>query len=421
MSSAVRLALCFFPTTLLGLRAQTIEVTPVRVLIDEAATIRVRGCQPNERLTIRAELVDGADGRWVSQSEFIADAQGIIDISKEAPVAGSYKEVSGMGPVWSMRPLQSKEGRYIPPRNSAIQKIDFHLMRGATVVSAAHLEQAALADGIEQITLHDGSLRGLLFVPPGKGTHPGILVLGGSEGGIPNRRAAWFASHGYAALALAYFRFDDLPRELAGIPLEYFGQAFAWMARRPEIDPNRLAVSGTSRRGELALQLGSIYTGIKAVVAWIPANVRYPACCGLSSPGPAWTWKGKGLVSSRFGRGGRPLGALDSEIAVERTQGPILLISGGVDDVWNSSTMTNAIVSRLALGHFKYEVIRLNYPHAGHSAGNPEIFPSWQSWTRNPISGRDMEMGGTPAGNAESTLDVLPKVLEFLARNLSVR
>ena len=35
---------------------------------------------------------------------------------------------------------------------------------------------------------------------------------------MPARRAAWFASHGYAALALAYFRFDDLPRELARIP-----------------------------------------------------------------------------------------------------------------------------------------------------------------------------------------------------------
>lgn len=421
MPYAVHLALGFFPIALLSLRAQTIEVTPVRVLIDEAATIRVSGCKPDERITIRSELVDGADGRWASQSDFIADAQGMIDTSKEAPVAGSYKEVSGMGPVWSMKPLNSKEGRYVPPRDSGAQKIDLQLMRGATVVATAHLEQAGIADGIERVTLHEGSLRGVLFVPTGKGPHPGILVLGGSEGGIPARRAAWFASHGYVALALAYFRFDDLPHELADIPLEYFGQAFVWMARRPEIDPNRLAVAGTSRGGELALQLGSIYPGIKAVVAYVPANVRYPACCGIAAArAPAWTWKGNSLAFSRFGRDGRPVGALNAEIAVEHTQGPILLISGGEDGVWKSSAMTDAIAARLRREHFRYEVVRLNYPHAGHSAGRPEIVPSWQSWTRNPTSGRDTEMGGTQAGNAESTLDAPPKVLEFLAKSLSV-
>ena len=63
-----------------------------------------------------------------------------------------------------------------------------------------------------------------------------------------------------------------------------------------------------------------------------------------------------------------------------------------------------------------YEVVRLNYPHAGHSAGRPEIVPAWQTWIRNPTSGRDTEMGGTPAGNAESTLGAPPKILEFLAK-----
>lgn len=422
MITCGRLALYSFPIALPSARAQTIEVTPMRVLIDEAATIRVSGCNPNERLTIHSELVDGADGRWVSQSEFIADAQGMIDTSKQAPVAGSYKEVSGMGPVWSMKPQHSKEGRYVPPRNGNAQKMDFQLMRGTKVVSTAHLEQSAIADGIERATLHDGSLRGLLLVPQGKGPHPGILVLGGSEGGVPARRAAWFASHGYAALALAYFRFDDLPRELSAIPLEYFGQAFAWMARRPEIDPNRLAVSGTSRGGELALQLASIYTGIKAVVAYVPANVRYPACCGIAAAmEPAWTLKGNNPAFTRFDSGGRPVGALAAEIAIEHTQGPVLLISGGEDGVWKSAAMTDAIVGRLTREHFKYEVVRLNYPHAGHSAGRPEIVPAWQSWIRNPTSGRDTEMGGTPAGNAMSTLDAPPKVLEFLAKSLSVQ
>jgi dienelactone hydrolase len=413
----MRLAICF-PVALLSVAAQTIEVSPTRALVDEPANIRVSGCRPNEPITIRAELIDGADFRWVSQSEFIADTEGSVDTSKQPPVAGSYKEVSAMGPVWSMKPSGSKEGRYQPPRDFGVQTIEFQLMRGAAVVSTAHLEQAAIADGVRRVTLHDGPLRGLFFIPPGNGPHPGILVLGGSEGGMPARRAAWFASHGYAALALAYFRFEDLPRELAGIPLEYFGQAFVWMAARPEVDPRRLAVTGGSRGGELALQLGSIYSGIKAVVAFVPANVRYPACCGFTSVPYAWTWQGRGLSFYPVGRLARAQGGFSSEIAVEHTHGPILLISGGEDGIWNSSGMTESIITRLKREHFTYDVIRLNYPHAGHSAGRPEIVPSWQGWTRNPTSGRDTEMGGTPAGNAESSLDAAPKILDFLAKNL---
>jgi len=409
---------CLAGQTLSG---QTIEVTPARVLIDQPAVIRVTGAQPNERLTIEAELVDGADGRWDSRSDFVADADGNVDTSKQAPVGGSYKEVSAMGPVWSMKPVGLREGRYQPPREFGVQTIEFHLMRGKAVVSAAHREQSPIAEGVERIVVHDGSLRGLLFTPADKMRHPGILVLGGSEGGVPGRRAAWFASHGYVALALAYFRFDDMPKELAGIPLEYFGEALAWMTRRPEVDPRRIAVTGGSRGGELALQLGSMYPVIKAVVAYVPANVRYPACCGFTPVPYAWTWKENPLA---FGRPGRGLGRGGiqpdprAEIAVEHTQGPILVVSGGDDGVWDSTGMADAVVARLKREHFAHEVVHLHYAHAGHGAGHPEIIPAWQGWTRNPTSGRDVEMGGTPKGNAESSLDAAPKVLDFLARSL---
>jgi dienelactone hydrolase len=416
----MRLAVSFFSLALLSLNAQTIEVHPARALIDEPAAVRAGGCQPGEKVTIHGELIDGAGARWASEAEFIADAQGVVDTSKQAPVTGSYQEISALGLVWSMKPAGSGAGRYNPPRDLGAQTVEFRLIRNAAVVSTTHLEQIAVTDFVGQVSLHEGALRGLLFVPPGMGPHSAILVLGGSDGGIPARRAAWFASHGYATLALAYIRFDDLPRELAGIPLEYFSQALVWMARRPEIIPDHIAVSGTARGAEVALQLGSMYSAIKAVVAYVPPNVRFPACCG-GSTFPAWTWQGKGLGFSRIGRNGRPQSDLRSEIAVENTHGPILLISGSDDTVWNSSAMTELLVRRLQLGHFAYEIDRLNYPHAGHIAGRPEIIPGLQNWARNPFSNRDTEMGGTPSGNAQSSLDAAPKVLQFLARALSGR
>lgn len=416
----MRIVFCFAFVVWARLSAQTITVTPAQVLVDEPATIHVTGGHPGERLTLRAELVDGAGGRWISKSEFTADPEGNIDTSKQAPTAGSYKEISAMGPIWSMKPSGSNEGRYQPPRDFGMQTIELRLLRGGTVVSTAQLEQTPVADGVRRIPVHDSALRGILFAPPGNGPHPAILVLGGSEGGAPSRRAAWFASYGYAALALAYFRFDDLPRELRGIPLEYFGQALDWMAHRPEIDPSRIAVSGGSRGGELALQIGSMYPIIKAVVAYVPADVRYPACCGFRLFSAAWTWQGRDLTFARPGRG-RMAGAAQAIIPVENIRGPILLISGSDDHVWNSSEMSDSVVARLKHGHFPYEVVHLNYPHAGHGAGHPEIVPAWQGWVINPTSGRETEMGGTPKGNAESALDAAPKVLAFLKTSLPAR
>jgi dienelactone hydrolase len=389
-------------------------------MTDQPVSIRATGLQPNERVAIRAQLIDGADAQWTSQAGFVADAQGSVDTATQPAVAGSYREVSSMGLIWSMMPASRKTVRYRPPRDFGAQTIEFRLMRGNAQLAAASMEQIPAAAGVERVTLHDGALRGTLFLPPGKERHPAILVLGGSEGGLPGSRAAWLASHGFAALALAYFRYDDLPKELAGIPLEYFGQALNWMAHRPEIASGRIGVMGVSRGAELALQLGSMYPMIGAVVAYSPANVRYPACCGFTPAPYAWTWNGAGLAFRPI----RPIAALQgvamrSAIEVELTKGPILLISGDSDRVWDSSSMADSIVARLKQFRFAYTVEHLKYSHAGHGAGRPEIVPAWMGAATNPMSGREVEMGGTPKGNAESSADAIGKVIDFLQQSLA--
>ncbi|MGD0011248.1 MAG: acyl-CoA thioester hydrolase/BAAT C-terminal domain-containing protein [Terriglobia bacterium] len=210
-----------------------------------------------------------------------------------------------------------------------------------------------------------------------------------------------------------------MPPLLEGIPLEYFGSALAWMMQRPEISADRIAVVGTSRGAELALQLGSMFPQIKAVVAYVPANVRRAACCGNTRVPYAWTWQGQPLAF-QSGRDARrnPETAMHAAIAVERTHGPILLISGEDDGEWGSTGMANALVARLKQTHFPYPYEHLKYPHAGHRAGRPEIVPTWHGSVRNPTSGREENLGGRPQGDAQSSLDAIPKVLEFLRESL---
>jgi len=415
MKRTFLLAACIYLSGFLF--AQTLEVTPKRVLMDESPVIRATGLHPNEHVAIRADLVDGADHAWSSQAEFVADAQGTVNVSQQAPVKGSYKEVSAAGLIWSMMPTEKDVPAYRPPKDLGPQLIHFQLLRNGEPDAKADLEQLKLADGVQQVNVQ-GQLHGVLFLPATSGRHPGILVLGGSEGGVPRQRAAWLASHGFAALALAYFRYEDLPPRLEAIPLEYFGRAIGWLMQRPEVTPDQIAVVGGSRGGELALQLASMYSQIKAVVAYVPANVRYPACCGGNTVPWAWTYSGKPLAYSPAGPNVRPDIQMNASIEVEHTRGPIFLISGEDDGIWHSSLMVSAILVRLKMEHFQYPVQHVNYPRAGHSAGNPEIRPAWHGKITHPVSGREIDTGGSPSGDALSSIDAAPKVIEFLRQNL---
>jgi len=158
--------------------------------------------------SIRATLVEGAERHWSAQAEFLADAQGDVDVSRQAPVKGSYNEVSALGLVWSMKPEEKNVARYESPHDLSPQIIQFQLLEADKQVASAQFaqfEQLAVADGVREIKIQ-GELHGVLLVPGASRPHPGIIVVGGSEGGIPLQKAAWLASHGFAAYALPYFR-----------------------------------------------------------------------------------------------------------------------------------------------------------------------------------------------------------------------
>jgi dienelactone hydrolase len=414
--------------SLSGLRvasAQTLQVIPDHAMVDESVAVRAGGLRSGENIAIRGVLVDGAGKQWASEARFLADAQGAVDTSRQAPSEGSYKEVSSTGLIWSMKPTEKHTLAYTPPPDLAPQLIEFRLVQDGKEVATTQLEQLRLAKGVGQIKVQ-GQLHGVLFVPgTNNRRYPGVLVLGGWEGGVPLEEAAWLASHGFAAFALAYFRYENLPKALEGIPLEYFGNALMWMMKRPEILPDQIAVVGTTRGGELALQLGSMYTPIKAVVAYAAPNLRQPASAWYGTPISlpyAWTLGGQPLAYLRARLQWNPLTShgevYNAAIKVEDTGGPILLICGDDDEVWPTAMMADAIVGRLKGARFSQSVEVLKYPRAGHQAGRPEIVPSWQGALPHPVTGRRVIFGGTPKGNAESSLDAIPKVLDFLRTNL---
>lgn len=279
--------------------------------------------------------------------------------------------------------------------------------------------------GVTHIPVHENGLIGVLVVPDPDRSYPGILRLGGAEGGVSTGDADILASEGYAVLALAYFGAEGLPADLEEVPLEYFDKAIAWMKHSANIDSRRMGIVGVSRGSTLALLLPTLYPDFDAVVALAPTHVvwqssyldwsRYAEKSSLSLGGKPLPFVPYDFSNKSASEGCNESGACaamydyslgqrqrveESIIPVERISAPILLVSGEADTLWPASKMSNLIVKRLSDANFAYEVKHVALPNAGHCAMN------------------DCFGGGSPAGNQVAREEIRRVVMEFLDRNL---
>ena len=79
---------------------------------------------------------------------------------------------------------------------------------------------ADLEDKTDFRAVREQGLVGMLCTPQSDQRVPGILVFGGSGGGIPEYEVRLLGAHGFVAFGVQYFGADGLPSSLAHIPLE---------------------------------------------------------------------------------------------------------------------------------------------------------------------------------------------------------
>ena len=417
-----------------SLVAPGITFGPSPALSDEIIHIQLAGFAPNQRVTLRAAMRDDAGRRWRSWAAFAANETGAVDVATTTPLEGSYSGSEAMGWLWSMQPDpdDGTPATFARTTTSPL-RVTLSAEAGRLRVSTSHT-YLDMAPGVRREDARERGLVGRLFLPSGERPHPGVIVLGGSSGGAREPLAALLASHGYAALALAYFGAEGLPPRLANIPLEYFETALGWMAAQDAVEGERCALIGFSRGAELALLLGATFARVAAVVAYAPSNVLWG---GVGASGPAWTHHGEPLpvapdrvppeldaeLSAR-----EPLSAAawyrynledeaplaEATIPVERIAGPVLLISGEDDQMWPSSLMAERIMRRLAAHNFQWPFRHLSYPDAGHLIG-PPWRPTTVNIRRHPTEGVTFAYGGTPRGMAHADADSWNHVLALLA------
>lgn len=393
-------------------------------LMDVPLAVSVEGVQPGASVTLQARAVSGTGTTWTSSATFTADSRGRVDLAHARPLpSSSYSGADPMGLLWS---LAAQRGSTSPITVPTIAPDPERLTLTASSDGAATsttVTRLTMGPGVteRQITVADQGLFGRYFSPPaGAAPHAAVLVFGGSEGGLSQYvtlEASLLASHGYPALALAYFAEPGLSPALQNVPLDYFVKALNWLGQQPGVDPSHVAVMGASRGSEAALLLAAHFPQlVHAVVAYSPSSVVNP---GLSATGrgggPAWTLAGQSLPTVTLSEYGMPSPALDPQaiIPVEAIRGPVFLVSGAADELWPSPAYAAAIIARLDAAHDAFPHQSLVYPGAGHSVAVAVPYgPAPQTVVPSP-SGQ-LRLGGSATANARAVADSWPKLLQFL-------
>jgi pimeloyl-ACP methyl ester carboxylesterase len=196
-----------------------------------------------------------------------------------------------------------------------------------------------------------------------------------------------------------------------------------------------VAVHGTSRGGELALLVASLYADIRAVVAVVPSGVVFggfgPSEPGDLRPRGAWTLEGKPVPdvgqNNRYANSGvadpvqrflnlmRDLDAVErATIPVERIKGPVLMVSGRDDQLWPSFELAEIARRRLEGHKHPWPFEHISYPDAGHGMA-PPYAPTTATTIVHPVDGRTYALGGTPKGQIEANVAYWRRTLDFLA------
>jgi dienelactone hydrolase len=421
--------------------AYKIQSDQPRSLMDAPISIRLTGMQPGQPVTLRAHMA--LKGRiWESRATFTADGEGIVYLTRAAPIHRTYTGIDPMGLFWSMMLVGTDPAPAAGSDEDPVAPIPVTLVAEAAGKPLASRQIERLFYDVAQVTrrpVREAGPVATLFTPTASGPHPAVICLSGSEGGLLEGYAAVLASHGFATLALGYFGRETLPQELVEIPLESLKAGIDWLKKQPEVDARRIAVLGGSKGGELALLLAATYPDdIAAAVAFKPSSVVWLGV--LASPadsfrGPksSWTKDGQPLpfVSGAFTADlfkamfGRPAALVTSyeggltdartvesaSIPVERMRGPVLLISGAADQMWPSARMASDVMKRLDVHAFPYRHESLVYEEAGHGLNLPYL-------PTTTINSGTLLQGGTPQATAAANADAWPRVLAFLENAL---
>ncbi len=276
----------------------------------------------------------------------------------------------------------------------------------------------------EPVSLAPG-VHGVLVEPAGA-PRAAVLVLAGSSGRVDADRATLLAARGALTLALQWFGGEGQPPGICEVPLETFTTGLDLLQQKAPGLP--LGILGLSKGAEAALAVSTVDERVEAVVALAPSHVAWanvgPGLDGETYPyRSSWSWQGRPLPFVSYDEswepGPPPVANVDlyrrsltldpertaaATIDVAETRADLLLVAGGDDEMWDSLSHAESIVTTRTVAGQQVELV--SSPAAGHRV----VFPGETAVT--PTG--QFAHGGHAAADAELGARAWPRVLEVL-------
>lgn len=397
----------------------------VRCLFDKMVQVKVEGLAPYKQVQLRSKLVDDRGVIFKASALYKADETGQVDVCRTPSLGGSYTGVEPMGLFWSMAP-ETPHSKLLKKNVVSPTLVDIEALCGETgeVLASETNERGYMTEGMRRIPVQEGRIRGVLFIPPGKGPFPGIVDLYTFGGRLTEARASLLASKGFVVLALAYFGYEGLPKKPKKLELEYFEEAVTYLRRQPEVKGPGIGIISISHSGGLALAMSSFLSGISATVCinTCNANTVIPLHYKdiVMPPLPPVIWKIRITTSWLLNiRNALSDPSLEknkaSLIPIERASCQFLFAVSEDDCNWNSPLFAEQAAATLRKhGKESFEVV--TYPKAGHFLEVPYM-PYCPSAFHAAV-GREVVFGGEPKAHIEAQLDLWERVQEFFKNHL---
>uniref|UniRef100_A0A8C4TDG6 Acyl-CoA thioesterase 21 n=2 Tax=Erpetoichthys calabaricus TaxID=27687 RepID=A0A8C4TDG6_ERPCA len=246
----------------------------------------------------------------------------------------------------------------------------------------------------------------------------------GTGGGLPEYRACLLSAHGFVVLALAYYGYQDLPKDMRKLQLEYFEEASTFLRTHPKVAGPGIGVIGASKSGDLALLLATFTPGISAVVsingcnavAVFPITYKGTVFPGLIGDSSKVTVMKSGVADIRDTLN-NPLEGENQKslIPIEQADCRFLFLVSEDDRNWNSPFFAEEAVKRLK-AHGKDNFEKVVYPMAGHYL-EPPYFPHCTA-SLHMLVGMPVAWGGEAKSHAMAQIDMWERIDAFLKEHL---
>ncbi|XP_061571285.1 peroxisomal succinyl-coenzyme A thioesterase-like [Cololabis saira] len=410
-----------------------LSVHPCQALVDETFSVVVENLPPGRPVTVRSLHQSEDKDFWEAYGHYVSDHHGTVSVSEDLSLGGTYRGKEPMGLLWSMRPVPgSRTGLRLRKVNvCAPLLLDILVYSGhdnfrdIPPLASTLVERWYMAPGVKRIEINEKGIRGMLLIPPGPGPFPGLLDLWGGGGGLNEYRAALLASHGYASLAVDYFKAGELKTK--DMELTFFEIAFDILKEHPQVLSDRVGIIGLCLGSLIALSLAAYSTNIKPYCIICISNIHSiaskKAIGGFQKEIPAkfrkmrvdenncHIWRDVGLAL---------LEEPSLKVDVRKINCPMLLLNGCDDQNWPSVEAADDIYKMMRAAGKEHLVAKVDYPGAGHLI-EPPFSPQFRATSFGALGAEEKVIvlwGGETKAHSDAQEDSWKKILSFLQQHM---